>query len=738
MTTKPRQGDVTLWGEGSRAVLAEIVVEAKKPLSAASSEEIRARDFELRPHDTIIQVLNNVPGLIVAQHQGGAKAAQYLIRGFDSDHGTDFALFADGVPVNLVSHAHGQGYSDLNFIIPESISRLVLFKGPYFTQFGDFANAGALDIVTRDEVSENSFLAEGGSFDTMRFVAQGSPKPGTGKTYLAAQVYSSNGPFLNPQNLWSYNAFAKYTLEPTPTSSLRSTAYFYAADWDASGQIPLRAVKGIYQPNVPPYGAPFTGPRLDRFGAVDPTEGGRTDKQGLNFQYEAAPVPSDQLKLQAYGYRYRLRLWSDFTFFRFTGFRFLQEPDGSVVDTGSGPIVPNATYIPGDQIEQDDDRYTFGFKGRYSHSWDPGGIPMQTRLAVENRNDDIDNLGLFRAVRRDRFFAVNKLRVWESSISGWAENQAFFGDWARLELGLRGDVFFFHAHNRLPEQDPDPNFESQAIAGNRTAGIVSPKANLVLSPPQVPNTELYLDFGTGFHSNDARVALLAPDFDPLTRSIGAEIGSRTRLLDRIDLAAALWWLDLDSELVFSGDEGVVDADIDDSTGAFVPGAASRRWGIDFEARYQLNDWLFADYDIGYADPRFRGSGLAVPLAPTLLMNGGLSARFRNGFSAGLRGRFLGERPANEERTIEASGYFLLDLVGSYRWRNVQLSLQLLNITNTDWSEAQFGDNTCLANELGTQSGCLPKPGRNPGGGIEDVHFTAGNPFAVVGGIQISF
>src|SRR5581483_5354916 len=353
-----------------------------------------------------------------------------------------------------------------------------------FTQFGDFDNAGALDVVTRDEVAENSFLVEGGSFDTMRFVPQVSAPAGPGKLYLAGQIYSTNGPFVSPQNLWSYDLFAKYTLEPTPTSSLRATAYFYDADWDASGQIPLRAVKGIYQPNVPPFGAPFTGPRLDPFGSIDPTEGGRTDKEGVNLQYEASPTPADRVKLQAYGYRYRLRLWSDFTFFRFTGFRFIRGANGDVIDTGDAPVVPGASYIPGDEIEQDDERCTFGFKGRWVHSWEPGGLPVQTRLGIENRNDDIENLGLFRAVRRDRFFAVNRLGLWESSVSGWAENQAFVGKWARLEVGLRGDVYFFHASNRLPPQPPDPNFESQAIPGSRTAGIVSPKANLVITPPR--------------------------------------------------------------------------------------------------------------------------------------------------------------------------------------------------------------------------------------------------------------
>ncbi len=723
---------LTLFDGGERAALAELVVEAAKPLSAASAQEIRARDFDLRPHATTQEVLQNVPGLVVAQHQGGGKAMQYLIRGFDSDHGTDFALFVDGVPVNLVSHAHGQGYADLNYVIPETIRDLQLWKGPYFAQFGDFMNAGALEVQTRDEVAENSILLEGASFDTARFLAQASPKLGPGKTYLAAQAYTTNGPFLSPQHFWAYNFFAKYTFEPTPRSTLRASAIVYDADWDASGEIPLRAVRGFY-----PDGQPFTGPRLDRFGAIDPTEGGKTDYEALNLTYENALTPQDHLSAQAYGFRYRLALWSDFTFFRFTGLRFIEQPDGSVLDTRDAPPIPGADYVPGDGIEQDDQRWTYGFKTRWTRLWELGSLGLQTQLGVENRNDSI-NLALWRQVRRKRFFAVNKLHVDESSLSAYLAQQVILTDWLRFEGGVRGDQFWFSTRNRLPRQAPDPNFEPVFIDGGTQSRIVSPKANLILSPAR--DTDVYLNFGTGFHSNDARVAVLTKGqgFDPLTRSIGAELGARTRVLDTLDLAAALWWLDLDSELVFSGDAGVVDAEIDDPTGNFIPGPASRRWGVDFEARWQLTDWLWADYDLGWADPRFRSSGLAIPLAPTLLMNGGLTARWDNGLSAGLRFRFVGDRPANEERTLTAAGYFVMDALVTYRWRNVQLMLAGLNLTDANWREAQFADDTCLRSEIGQQPGCLAKPDLDPGDGVSDIHFTPGNPIAVRGGVQVFF
>jgi outer membrane receptor protein involved in Fe transport len=362
---------------------------------------------------------------------------------------------------------------------------------------------------------------------------------------------------------------------------------------------------------------------------------------------------------------------------------------------------------------------------------------MQTQFGLENRNDSI-NVALWREVNRNRFFAVNKVHIDESSLSAYWQQQVIFNEWARFEGGVRGDQYWFSTRDRLPQQDPDPNFEETYIDGGTQAGIVSPKANVILSP--LPETDFYFNFGTGFHSNDARVAVLGKSsgFDPLTRSIGAEFGSRTSVIENVDLAAALWWLDLDSELVFSGDGGVVDAEIDEPTGNFIPGPASRRWGIDFEARWQIVDWLWADYDIGYADPRFRKSGDAIPLAPTLLMNGGLTARWDSGFSAGLRFRFVGNRPANEDRSLTAEGYFVMDGLVTYRWRNVQLMLAGLNLTDTDWREAQFADDTCLINELGTQPGCVTKPGLDPGGGVSDIHFTPGNPIAVRGGVQVFF
>jgi len=706
--------------------LQELEVRAQRPTSAASSREMNARDFQMRPHSTIIQILNNVPGLVVAQHQGGTKAPQWFLRGFDADHGTDVAVFADDLPINMPTHAHGQGYADPNFLIPETIERVELYKGPYFPQFGDFATAGALKLITKETFKENFALAEGGSFATQRYVLGASPQLGPVKTLFAGQAFYTNGPFINPENLARYNGMARFTLDPVPGSKLTGTIQAYAADWDASGQIPAPQVAS---------GA------LPRFGSVDPTEGGRTDRTNVMLDWRYAPSAADLWEVYAYGSRYKLRLWSNFTFFANSGLRFVMYPNGGIDDTGDAPVRPNAKYIPGDGIYQGDARWLWGGVARYTRNWFLRGLPIQTQLAFDTRNDDI-HVTLQRQVRRTSFFTVNDVRVQERRFGGWWSQQVFFTDWLRFEGGLRGDLYVFDVANRLPRQGRDPNFASVFLNGDTTDGLVSPKANLILTP--LENTDVYLNFGRGFHSNDARANIVG-DFTgtapgatgvtplrqatPLARALGYELGARTRQFDRLDLAAAVWRLNLDSELVFSGDAGTDEA-----------GPSSRRYGVDFEARWQINEWLYADYDLSWVNARFDGGGF-VPLAPPILMNGGLTADFQNGLTVALRGRWLADRPADEEDTLTAEGYYMVDAFAKYRWRNVELGIQLLNLTNTRWREAQFADNSCVRSQIqqrNPNAACFAKPGRNAVTPPGAIHYTPGNPIGVRAGLAVYF
>ena len=654
--------------------LPQITVTERRPISAATESRVREKDFAVRPHNTASEMLNNLPGFVAGQHAGGGKAMQYFLRGFDNDHGTDVAISVDGIPVNMVSHAHGQGYADLNFLIPEVVESIDYRKGPYFADAGNFANSGAVNFITKEDTVENSLRAVGGSFNTMRYVGILSPRLGPVQSLVANEVYFTDGPFKHDENFVKYNFFGKFTLKPSTTSKLSLWTSLYTGDWDASGQIPLRAVRSG---------------RLDRFGSLDPTEGGRSDRENLNLIYTANPNPEESWFVQLYFSRYRLRMFSNFTFF-------------------------SGDPVQGDGIEQLDSRVLFGGRAHYHRVWTLGTLPLESTIGFETRNDNAD-VGLFRQQQRQRFVTTQKAEIWENAFSGYTQHELFVREWLRFIVGLRGDVFVFDVDDRSPREATD--------------GIVSPKASLIVSPFINPaslwhQTDLFLNFGMGYHSNDARDAV-QPGGSGLARSTGAEIGARTRLYNRVELASSLWWLDLGSELVFVGDEGTTEQR-----------GPTRRWGVDFEIRAEVLPWLLLDYDLTYSDPRFRITGEAIPLAPTLLMNGGLTAYPIENFSAALRVRFLDDRAANEDRSVTARGYTLIDLLVRYRWQNIEVSFDVLNLADTNWRETQFATDSCLRHEVGTDRRCPINDGGGPG--ISDTNIVSGYGLNVRSGLTLFF
>src|SRR6516165_3645639 len=277
----------------------ETKVEAPAPTSSASAETIRDRDLVLRPHATPEDILRAVPGLVIAQHQGGGKADQLFLRGFDADHGTDVALFIDGVPINMPSHGHGQGFADLHFLIPEAIDRIDVTKGPYFAEYGDFDTAGAINLRTRRSFGESSVAATYGSFSSYRLLGIASPTFNEGLPWLAAEVAGTQGPFDSPENLQRYNVFVKETLALNASTVVSFLFSAYGSGWNASGQIPLRAVEAG---------------QLSRFGSIDPSEGGQTQRQMIIASLEHRSENGDGVSLTAYVVRYSFRLFSDFTF----------------------------------------------------------------------------------------------------------------------------------------------------------------------------------------------------------------------------------------------------------------------------------------------------------------------------------------------------------------------------------------------------------------------------------------
>lgn len=665
----------------------ETTVTEKLPMTAASSSTVRDRDFLLKPHPRPADILMITPGLFVVQHAGGGKANQYFLRGFDADHGTDVAIFVDGVPVNNVSHGHGQGYADLHFVIPEIIEKIEVYKGPYFAEFGDFATAGAFNLVTKDAETQSSISVGGGSFDTFRGVLKASPKLEGYQPLIAAEVYGTNGPFENKEGLLRYNIFAKVSRDLSARDKVALVFQGYGAGWNASGQIPQREV--------------LAG-RLGLFGTIDPTEGGNSQRHGVYATYRALPGASSEISLMAYLHQYRFKLFSNFTFF-------------------------SADPVNGDQIEQGDDRTTSGLKGHYRFLKHAGEIDFDTTFGVEIRNDLIDNV-LFTSNARERLAPLVDARIRQGSFAVYAREEITPLPWLRAIFGLRGDYFGF---------DVTDNLEDQSTLGNATSGVaqaalLSPKASLVLSP--LSGLDLFLNFGRGFHSNDARGVVRR--LDPVTAlapATGYEVGLRTRLFDRLDLAAAFFGLNIGSEIVWVGDAGVTEAR-----------GPTERLGGELEGRLMLLPWLFADLDVSLTRALFTeeppGANL-VPLAPRFLLSGGLSALHPSGLSGRLGVFSIGDRPATEDGFLTAEGFTRADLSASYRQERFEIGLSIQNLTNVQWREAQFANVSRLPQETDASScpaGTRPAEEDGLFLGCEDVHFTPGVPFNLQATVTLFF
>ncbi len=660
--------------EGEQPEDYETVVSSRRPYTAASSSTVRNEDFATRPLGDPSDILEVTPGLFTVQHAGGGKANQYFLRGFDLDHGTDIALSVDGLPVNMVSHAHGQGYADLHFVIPETVERIEVTKGPYAAEQGDFATAGAANLVTRDSFEQSQAAFTTGSFDTFRGLLIAAPKAGPIldeklQSYVAGEIYGSNGPFIRPERLRRFNLLARAAYNPTADTQIVAQGQANASGWRASGQIPLRAVES---------GA------LDRFDSIDPTEGGSSQRHSASLSLHHHSPGGGDFKLMAYAIRYRLDLYSNFTFFR-------DDP------------------VNGDQIEQTDSRVVIGMEGRYSRSDLWRRIRFHTIFGARLRNDDIDN-GLFHDVRRERLRDRVDAHVSEGSLGLFAEEDTQWTDWLRSVIGLRTDYFGFQVADHL---------EDLPTLGNRTSGTAqtvrfSPKASLVVNP--VAPVDLYFNFGRGFHSNDARGVVRAVEpVTPLAIATGYELGARTRLFGKLDVAAALWALELSSEIVWVGDEGTTEAR-----------PSTRRRGVEIEVRYRISSWLRLDADLTWARARFTrevGGGLRIPLAPSLTWAGGIQADHPSGVFGSLRLQGLGRRPATEDGSLTAQGFALADLEAGYQDRRFRVSLAVRNLLNSSWRQAQFANESRLQGEL--------QP-------VADIHFTPGYPRTLLGSVGVFF
>ncbi|MEM9548958.1 MAG: TonB-dependent receptor [Bacteroidota bacterium] len=624
-------------------------------------------DLQIRPVANSQQVLRAVPGLFIGQHAGGGKAEQIFLRGFDIDHGTDISLTVDGMPVNMVSHAHGQGYADLHFVIPETIEEIDFGKGPYYANQGNFNTAGYVDFKTKDKVSESKFGIEYGQFNTGRIFGLFdliSDENSNKEAYIATEYLQTDGPFDSPQNFNRFNIMGKYIVNFQNSDKLSVQFSRFQSKWDASGQIPQRLVDNG---------------TIDRFGAVDDTEGGSTSRTNAAIEYTKSLDNHTFLKLNSYFVHYDFELFSNFTF-------FLDDREN------------------GDQIQQFEDRNIYGVQAQLfnTHSFDQ--FDLEFNGGVGMRYDDVnDNQLSFTTNRkaiRERLAFGN---VDETNMYAFADVKFDFGNFL-INPSLRFDLFEFNYVD---------NLQTAYSTQSNSSGIVSPKLNLIYNPSN--NWQIFLKSGLGFHSNDTRVVVAQQGVETLPYAFGNDLGFVWKPTSRLWISSALWQLYLQQEFVYVGDAAIVE-----------PSGETQRYGIEVALRLQLTDKLFFDTDFtktvaeSVNDPEGENR---IPLAPDMTATGGLSYNDPSGFSGGLRYRYMNDRPANEDFSITALGYFVLDANVSYRYKDITFGLMVENITDTEWNEAQFATESQLLNEDAS---------------VEELHFTPGTPLAIRGSISYSF
>ncbi|MGB5273258.1 MAG: TonB-dependent receptor [Flavobacteriaceae bacterium] len=622
-------------------------------------------DIKTNPVASSQEILRQVPGMFIGQHAGGGKAEQIFLRGFDLDHGTDIGITVDGLPVNMVSHAHGQGYADLHFVIPETVNNIDFGKGPYYAEHGNFNTAGYVDLRTKEQLEQSLIKLEVGDFNTQRLLGMFNLLQLNGHhAYIASEHLATDGPFESPQNFNRINLMGKYSGNLTPTDKIGVTASHFYSRWDASGQIPQRAVDAGL---------------IGRFGAIDDTEGGSTGRTNLLVTYHKYLDDRSLIKNSVFYSNYQFGLFSNFTF-------FLNDP------------------LNGDQILQKEDRDIYGLKSEYQRSFSADKLNGNWQIGFSFRADrSFDNELSGTRNRTETLNPIQRGDISETNLGAYVGSSINIGKFT-INPSLRFDRFNFQYRDALIGF-----YQTQT----ESRAIVSPKFNVLYSPSS--KIQLYAKAGKGFHSNDTRVVVAQKGKEILPAAYGFDLGFIWKPLPRLLVNAAYWYLFLEQEFVYVGDAGIVE-----------PSGKTKRLGIDLSMRYQPLDWLFWNFDTNYTHARAleEPSGADyIPLAPDFTIVSGLNAIHPSGFYGGANLRYLKDRPANEDNSIIAEGYTVLDLNIGYEWKNFDFSLQIQNLFDTQWNETQFATESRLQNETVA---------------IEEIHFTPGIPFFIKQSISYRF
>jgi hypothetical protein len=669
---------LTALGTKARAQTTRVVVEGRAEslvgvADTATSGHVGRGDLERRPLLRVGEVLESVPGVIITQHSGAGKGNQLFLRGFNLDHGTDLRTTVAGIPVNLPSHGHGQGYTDLNFMIPELIEEVRYRKGPFLARDGDFSAAGAVEIDYVRTLSHGLAQVEAGGFGHTRALFANSYRAAGGNLLAAVEGRHSDGPWDVPDDYDRINGVLRWSTGGEDDGNDRDggvsfTAMGYDGTWNATDHVARRAIDA---------GA------IGRFGTLDPTSGGESSRYSVHGAWWRKNATS-ATRMSAYGLAYDLDLFSNFTYFL-------------------------ADDVAGDQIEQTDRRFTFGLDLEHELFGGLGSLPMENALGVQLRSDFITN-GLHRSQRRQRTATVRRDDIDEHMASLWGENRIQWADKVRTIAGVRGDAVFM-----------DVDSDLAANSGHADDVLVSPKAGVVFGP--WADTELYVNGGFGFHSNDARGATLrddpttpAPDdgtrLEPLVQSQGAEVGVRTTVVPGLHSTLAAFVLESDSELVFAGDAGTTEAS-----------RASRRYGVEWTNAYAPLPWLSLDADLTWTHARFRGEapeGDHIPGAPETVVAAGVTAHSDRLF-ASLRTRYFGPRPLVEDDSVRSRVSWLLNLrLGARVDEHTTAAVDVLNLLNEKDNDIEYFYPSRLLGEA---------PGPDDGG-YNDVHLHPVEPFTV--------
>ena len=643
--------------------------------SAGSEGAITAVQLAVRPVNRAAEVLETVPGMVISQHSGEGKANQYYLRGFNLDHGFDFGQTVAGIPVNMPTHAHAQGYADSNFLIPELVSGVQFRKGPYYAENGDFSSAGSANINYFNVLERPIVTLSGGSFDYRRFLGAASPRLARGHLLAAFEFEQDAGPWVSPNDKNKYNGILRYS-QGDSRDGLSVTFMGFSNHWHSTDQIPQRAVdRGL----------------IDRFGFIEESDGGETYRYSGAFDWQRSST-YDSTRLTAYVLRYGVQLFHNFTY-------FLNDP------------------INGDQFEQYEKRWTSGAKLTHRRLLRVGGRPTESAFGVDLRNDSVGGpLGLYLTRETARLSTARADDVDQVSVGMFGETEIEWSRVLRTTFGLRGDVYHW-------------NVRSNTVinSGEETSAIVSPKVSAAFGPWD--GTELYANWGLGFHSNSALGITL--QVDPFTgepadaspafaRAHGGEFGVRSVALRGLQTTATVWYLGFDSELIYVGDSGSTEI-----------GPATRRTGVEITNYLFPHPWTTIDLDLSFSRARFLDVPAGedfVPGALNRVISAGVVVNPPVGVHAGpfgsLRLRHFGPRPLIEDNSVNSKATSIVNAELGYKFsERIRLGLEAFNILDAEVSDIDYFFESRLRDE--------PEP-------VEDIHFHAAIPRSARLALQVSF